>query len=47
MAKEALLHLVDGWHADAAPPSRAQIANANSLNATATRWVTGSSTASS
>jgi hypothetical protein len=43
----ALLHLVDGRHADAALPPGHQIAKADSLDATAARRVTGSSTASS
>lgn len=33
----AVLHLADGRHADAAPPSQGQIAKAKSPNATATR----------
>jgi len=43
----ALLHLVEGGMLTPPPPSRDQIAKARSPNATATRWVTGASTASS
>jgi hypothetical protein len=43
----ALLRLVSARQADAMPPIQDQIAKASSSNATATRWFTGSSTASS
>ena len=43
----ALLHLVGTRHADAEPSAGDQTAKASSSNATATRWFTGSSTASS
>jgi hypothetical protein len=43
----ALLRLVGTRQADAMPPIQDQIAKASSSNATAIRWFTGSSTASS
>ena len=43
----ALLRLVSARQADAMPPIQDQIAKASSSNATAIRWFTGSSTASS
>jgi len=43
----ALLRLVSAQQADAMPPIQDQIAKASSSNATAIRWFTGSSTASS
>jgi len=45
--KPALLRLVSARQADAMPPIQDQIAKASSSNATAIRWFTGSSTASS
>jgi hypothetical protein len=41
------LRLVSARQADAMPPIQNQIAKASSSNATAIRWFTGSSTASS
>jgi hypothetical protein len=43
----ALLRLAGGWHGDAEPWPRGQIAKANSSKATINRRLAGSSTASS